>query len=88
MEIWLGSISSAILLFTLIGQVLKQWRADTVEGVSPWLFWGQISASLGFVVYSALIGNWIFIVTNALIFLTAITGQIIFRYKRRRAQPR
>ena len=86
MEIWLGWVSSMILLFTLAGQVLQQWQSESVQGVSPWLFWGQISASLGFVAYSALIGNRVFIVTNTLILLTAIAGQIIFRYKRRQAK--
>ncbi|MCB1844699.1 MAG: hypothetical protein KDI09_17180 [Halioglobus sp.] len=84
METWLGWISSLILLATLCGQVYRQWRADSVEGVSHWLFFGQISASSGFVIYSSLIGNYVFIVTNSLILLTAVTGQIIFRYKSRR----
>jgi uncharacterized protein with PQ loop repeat len=83
-EIWLGWISSVILLLTLMGQVLQQWRSQTVAGVSPWLFWGQISASVGFVAYSALINNRVFIVTNTLILITAIAGQVILRYKRRR----
>lgn len=81
MEIWLGWMSSLILLATLAGQVAQQWRSRSVAGVSPWLFFGQISASSGFVVYSALIGNKVFIVTNSLILLTAIIGQLIFRHQ-------
>ncbi len=82
MEDWLGWLSSTILLLTLIGQVVKQWRADTVEGVSGWLFYGQITASTGFIVYSILVDNLVFIVTNSLILLTAIVGQGIYLHKR------
>lgn len=82
MENWLGWISSSVLLLTLMGQVLKQWQSETVAGVSPWLFLGQISASSGFVIYSALVGNWVFIVTNTLILLTAIIGQCMYQYRK------
>lgn len=84
MEIWLGWVSSCILLLTLAGQVYQQWQAENVEGVSPWLFFGQTAASSGFLIYSLLIGNSVFVVTNTLILLTAIAGQFIYRYKKRR----
>tara|TARA_R110002096_G_scaffold8239_6_gene34575 strand:- start:5222 stop:5503 length:282 start_codon:yes stop_codon:yes gene_type:complete len=77
-----GWASSGILLATLIAQVTKQWRSPSAEGVSWWLFVGQIAASGGFLVYSVLIGNHVFIVTNTLILLTSITGQVIFLIKR------
>jgi uncharacterized protein with PQ loop repeat len=79
---WVGWLSSTILLLTLVGQVVKQWRADTVAGVSKWLFFGQITASTGFVTYSILVDNLIFVVTNCLILITAIVGQGIYLYKR------
>lgn len=77
-----GWASSVILLATLVAQVVKQWRSPSAEGVSWWLFVGQIAASVGFLVYSALIGNYVFIVTNTLILITSITGQVIFLTKR------
>ena len=80
----LGWLSSTILLITLMSQVLRQWRAASVEGVSWWLFAGQIGASTGFLIYSVLIENPVFIVTNALILMTSITGQGIFLYRRNR----
>lgn len=82
MEAWVGWVSSAILLLTLIAQIVKQWRAPSVEGVSGWLFFGQISASIGFIVYSSLVGNTVFIITNSLILLTSIIGECIFLYRR------
>lgn len=84
MEAWLGWFSSAILLITLVAQAAKQWRAPTVEGVSSWLFFGQILASAGFVAYSVLVNNAVFIVTNSLILLTAIAGQCIYLYREHR----
>ena len=82
---WLGWLSSMILLLTLIGQVVKQWRDDSVKGVSRWLFFGQITASVGFIAYSILVDNIVFTVTNSLILATAIAGEIVYLLKKRRA---
>lgn len=78
-EDWLGWAASAILLATLLRQVFVQWRERSTEGVSSWLFVGQISASVGFVAYSWLVGNRVFVVTNCAILLTAVLGQLIYR---------
>jgi uncharacterized protein with PQ loop repeat len=84
-----GWLSSAILLITLVHQVVKQWREGSSEGVSRWLFAGQIAASAGFVAYSALIGSWVFVVTNALILCDAVVGLlIVLRHRRRGARGR
>jgi len=79
MEQWLGWLASIVLLTTLACQVYEQWRTRSVQGVSPWLFAGQLTASTGFVVYSWLIANWIFVVTNVAILLTAVAGNVIYR---------
>ena len=84
----IGWTAAGILLATLARQVYTQWRDRTVQGVSRWLFVGQCAASAGFVLYSWLLGNWVFIVTNALILVTAITGEIIFLRNRRHARLR
>ena len=80
----LGWISSFILLLTVGKQVYKQWKDGTSEGVSKWLFLGQIAASIGFLIYSVLITNWIFIVTNSLMVLNSLVGIGILFYHRRR----
>jgi uncharacterized protein with PQ loop repeat len=82
----IGWLSSAILLVTLAKQVLKNWREGTSEGVSRWLFVGQVAASVGFTIYSALVRNWVFVVTNALILVHAIAGLVIVQHHRRRAR--
>ena len=80
----LGWGSSLILLVTVAKQVYKQWQAGTSEGVSKWLFFGQIAASVGFLAYSVLIVNWVFIVTNSLMILNSLVGIGILFYHRRK----
>ncbi|WP_224243100.1 hypothetical protein [Hyalangium gracile] len=81
----LGWFSSFVLVLTISSQVYKQWRSGTSEGVSKWLFVGQITASVGFTIYSIQVGNWVFVVTNALMLLSAIIGGIIvIRHRRAR----
>lgn len=80
----LGWTASGVLLLTLGRQVWVQWRERRTEGVSSCLFIGQMTASLGFTVYSALIGNAVFVLTNAALLLTAIAGQLIYRRNVRR----
>ena len=80
----IGWAASLVLLLTLVKQVHKQWKDATSEGVSKWLFIGQLAASLGFIVYSYSVGNWVFIITNALLTINNIVGIILYyRYRRR-----
>ena len=81
-----GWSASAVLIATLCRQILTQWRDKDAKGVSRWLFVGQIAASTGFVIYSWLLGNWVFIVTNALILATAVAGQVGLVVRRRAAK--
>jgi uncharacterized protein with PQ loop repeat len=79
----IGWASSIILLMTLVKQVYKQWSEGTGEGVSKWLFVGQLFASVGFTVYSYLVGNWVFTVTNGLLTVNNIVGIILYFYFRK-----
>ncbi|PBJ84344.1 hypothetical protein CMZ84_07960 [Lysobacteraceae bacterium NML93-0399] len=81
----IGWAASAILLATLVRQIVTQLRDRSARGVSRWLFVGQIAASTGFVTYSALVGDWVFIVTNVCILITAIVGQVVTWRRRRQA---
>lgn len=84
----IGWISSAILLATLARQVFTQWRQRSTAGVSHWLFIGQLAASTGFLIYSWLLKNWVFVVTNAALLVTALVGQVIYRRNARRQPSR
>ena len=79
-----GWVSSCILVLTIAKQVYKQWSEGSSEGVSKWLFVGQISASLGFTVYSWLVNNWVFVVTNSLMLVNGLLGLLIVFHHRRR----
>ncbi len=74
----IGWSASVILLITIITQVRKQWRTGTNEGVSKWLFVGQVASSVGFTVYSVLTGNMVFIVTNGVLLLSNLAGVYIY----------
>jgi MtN3 and saliva related transmembrane protein len=80
---WIGWLSSLVLLVTLGNQVRKQWRSGESQGVSRWLFVGQTAASIGFSVYSLLLENWVFLVTNLLLLLNALAGQWVTARNRR-----
>jgi uncharacterized protein with PQ loop repeat len=73
-----GWISAIILSLTISRQVYTQWRTKSSAGVSHWLFIGQVAASIGFVIYSVLVENWVFVAANSFILLTAIVGQCIY----------
>ncbi len=79
----IGWASSVILVLTISKQIYKQWKEGSSENISKWLFVGQLAASLGFVVYSWLVKNWVFVATNAIMTLNAILGLLIVWYHRR-----
>jgi len=72
---WIGWTAATILLATLSRQVYHQWRDRSAQGVSRWLFIGQLASSAGFIIYSYALGSWVFVVTNTLILLVAAVGQ-------------
>lgn len=81
----IGWASSLVLLATLVKQVYKQWSEGTGEGVSKWLFVGQLGSSVGFTIYSYLVGNWVFTVTNGLLVINNIVGIWLYFYFRKRS---
>jgi MtN3 and saliva related transmembrane protein len=84
----IGWASSLILVVTIGHQVRKQWREGSTEGVSKWLFIGQTAASIGFTIYSWLVRDWVFVVTNALMMCNGLLGYAILMHNRRRARRR
>jgi len=82
----IGWLSSAILLATIAQQVYKQWHEGTSKGVSRWLFIGQLAASLGFTIYSILVRNWVFVITNALMVVNGLVGYLITVRHRRKGR--
>lgn len=83
----IGWSSSLVLLLTIIKQIYKQWQEESSEGVSKWLFIGQMAASAGFTVYSWMVKNWVFVVTNFLMLISAFIGLGILLHHRRHSAP-
>jgi uncharacterized protein with PQ loop repeat len=84
----IGWLSSLTLVLTIGKQIHAQWKKGTSKGVSIYLFLGQMTASGGFLVYSILLTSWVFIVTNALMLLSAFLGLGIVLVHRRRERGR
>lgn len=80
----IGWLSSFILVLTIGRQVWKQWREGATEGISTWLFVGQTVASVGFTIYSSLVGDWVFVVTNGVMSINGLLGYLILMHNRRR----
>jgi MtN3 and saliva related transmembrane protein len=78
-----GWVSSCILVLTIGKQIYKQWQEGSSENVSKWLFIGQMAASLGFTIYSWLVSNWVFVVTNSLMLINGLIGLGIVLHHRK-----
>ena len=78
----IGWAATAILIATLSRQIWRQWKTPNPEGVSHWLFVGQLATSILFLTYSALVGNSVFVVSNAALVLVALVGLVIDRKQR------
>jgi MtN3 and saliva related transmembrane protein len=66
------------LLATIMRRVYTQWKTKSTAGVSHWLFLGQLTASIGYTLYSYLLHNWVFLTSNVVLLLTAIFGQCLY----------
>jgi len=83
----IGWLASSVLLATLVRQIVIMAHDRNAQGVSRWLFIGQCVASVGFIAYSLMVDNLVFVATNAAILVTAIVGQcIVARRKSRHAR--
>lgn len=88
MDEYIGWGSAAILLITLLMQIKAQWQSKSDGGVSPWLFIGQLFTSAGFITYSALKHDAVFIVTNSMIAAVAVVGELMYLHLQRGRHPR
>jgi MtN3 and saliva related transmembrane protein len=79
-----GWTSSLILLSTIGRQTYTQWKTKATAGVSRWLFVGQLAASAGYTIYSYMLHNWVFLVSNIALLATAVAGEAIYLSNRRR----
>jgi MtN3 and saliva related transmembrane protein len=80
----IGWTSTVVLLATIGRQVYSQWKSKASAGVSRCLFVGQIGASVGFTIYSYLLHNCVFLISNVPMIVTAIAGESIYISNRKR----
>ena len=85
---FIGWTASFILLLTIGRQVYTQWKSGKFAGVSSWLFIGQMAASVGFVIYSFMLDNLVFVVTNIFMLVTAFIGQALYWRSESNAKPK
>ena len=78
----IGWAAVAALFFTMAGQAWKEWRDNVTRGIGKLFFAGQILASSLFLTYSAIVGDHVFVVGNALVLVAAIAGGAIFWFNR------
>lgn len=80
----IGWCSTVILVATVGRQAYTQWKSGSTAGMSHWLFIGQFAASLGFVIYSYLLDNIVFVVSNLFLLAIASVGQWLYLRNRKR----
>ena len=81
---FIGWAAVCALFVTMAGQAWKQWRDRVKHGVSKLFFVGQVAASALFLVYSALVGDRVFVVGNAMVLLAAVAGGAILMWNQAR----
>ena len=81
-----GWISTVVLIVTIGRQAFTQWKERSTAGMSRWLFIGQLVASTGFVVYSYLLGNIVFVVSNLFLLVIAAVGQWLYVRNKKREE--
>jgi MtN3 and saliva related transmembrane protein len=80
----IGWAATGVLVLTVGRQAYSQWSERSTKGQSKWLFVGQLAASAGFVVYSWLLDNTVFVVSNIFLLIIAAVGQVLYIRNRRR----
>ena len=79
-----GWAAVTALFLTMSGQAWKLWRDRVKHGVGKLFFVGQIASSSLFLIYSAMVGDRVFVVGNALVLAAAIVCGGILLYNRAR----
>jgi MtN3 and saliva related transmembrane protein len=87
--IWdgLGWAASAVLVVTIGHQVARQWRTGNSDGVSRWLYVGQLVAAIGFLAYAIHRVDPVFIATNTILLVAAALGLVLVVRQRSPPSP-
>ena len=69
----LGYTAGAITTLTFLPQVIKTWKNKSAKDVSLNMFIIAVINEIMWVVYGALLDNWVIILTNAIILVMSTT---------------
>ena len=78
----LGYAAGAITSLTFLPQVIKTWKLKSARDVSLLMFVIAAINEVMWIVYGALLNNWVIILTNAIVLAMSLTMIYLkFRYK-------
>jgi len=69
----LGYAAGAITSLTFLPQVIKTWKQKSAKDVSLMMFIIAAINEIMWVVYGALLDNWVIILTNAIVLAMSLT---------------
>lgn len=77
----LGYAAGAITCLTFLPQVIKTWKSKSAKDVSLNMFLIAAINEVMWIVYGALLDNWVIILTNAIVLSMSLTMiWLKFRY--------
>ncbi len=80
----LGYTAGAITSLTFLPQVIKTWKEKSAKDVSLLMFIIAAINEVMWIVYGALLNNWVIILTNAIVLAMSLTMIYLkLRYNRR-----
>ncbi|MCY7311228.1 MAG: SemiSWEET transporter [Bacteroidota bacterium] len=78
----LGYSAGAITSLTFLPQVIKTWKEKSAKDISLLMFVIAAVNEVMWIVYGALLNNWVIILTNAIVLAMSLTMIYLkFRYK-------
>jgi MtN3 and saliva related transmembrane protein len=69
----LGYAAGAITSLTFLPQVIKTWKEKSAKDVSLMMFIIAAVNEVMWIVYGALLNNWVIILTNAIVLAMSLT---------------
>lgn len=78
----LGYAAGAITSLTFLPQVIKTWKEKSAKDISLLMFVIAAINEVMWIVYGALLNNWVIILTNVIVLAMSLTMIYLkFRYK-------
>ncbi|HEX2845052.1 MAG TPA: SemiSWEET transporter [Chitinophagaceae bacterium] len=69
----LGYIAGAITALTFLPQVIKTWKEKSARDISLLMFLIAAANEILWIIYGAVLDNWVIILTNAVVLTMSLT---------------